>query len=111
MSAVEDYLQANSDYEDAKSALFTLSRSLKEFADRLERYPEKTMFSNLSGDKGMPMEVSLSRETMSFDANAWPTPLQIHEAIRQRLEAKGRVETAWRAVPDALRKSLVPPQI
>lgn len=82
---------------------------LLQFGEHLKNYPEKVCFSN-SG-VGLPADIVMSRTTKSLDASVWPTPDQIQTAIATRFEAKRKVQTAWAAVPDAMRPSLVPPTL
>lgn len=108
MSAVEDYLQANAEFESAKKELSTIAEELQMFAAQLARNPETTQFANTN--VGLPMDISVSSRTKSFDATQWPTPERIQTAIAKRFNAKRKVQTAWGAVPRELQASLVAPK-
>lgn len=108
MSAIDDYLAANAEFERCKKALDDLTRNLQTFANQLSKNPENTMFSN--GSVGLPVDIVMSQRTVSFDAHTWPTPDNIQTVISERFEAKRRVQAAWSVIPQDLRASVVPPK-
>lgn len=110
MGAVENYLNANTEFEAAKRDLSRLAATLQEFGQNLQHHPERTFFSNVGESGGLPMDIVMSSASKSMDANAWPTPGQIQAAIGRRFAAKQAVQTAWSAVPEAMRTSLVAPK-
>lgn len=109
MSAVEEYLTANAEFEAAKTALTGLTTTIIQFGSELARNPEGVHFANTS--VGLPMDIAMSSSSKTIDANAWPTPDQIHTAIMRRYQAKRNVQTKWNAVPEAMRASLVAPRL
>lgn len=111
MSAVEKYLEANNEFEEAKRALSQIARTIQEFGTNLQQYPERTYFSNLGEGGELPVDIMMTRMSKSMDANSWPNPLQIQAAVRRRFAAKQAAQAAWETVPNNLRSSLVPPRV
>ena len=108
MSAVEEYLAANVEFEEAKAALNNIASLITRFGAELGRNPERIHFSNTS--VGLPIDVAMNSASQSVDANEWPTPDKIHLAIARRYEAKRKVENKWAAIPQAMRSALIPPK-
>ncbi len=111
MKELEAYIHANSEFEDAKAALTGIARSLEEVGKRLQQSPESVHFSNLGEGGGLPMDIVMSSRSRSYDADTWPTALEIQQAIGRRFEAKRRAQTAWSAIPAQAQASLVPPKL
>lgn len=106
MSIVDEYLQANAEYEAAKKEFSGITDKLKEFTSQLYAYPEATFFNNCKVN--LPMDITIRGK--GYDANDWPTPDHIQQAIARRFEARVRVVDAWSKVPKNLQQSLVPPK-
>lgn len=111
MKEIENYLTANSEFEEAKASLARLARLLEDVGKRLQSFPEYTHFSNVGEGGGLPMDIVMSSRSRSYDANEWPTPLDLQKAIGRRFEAKRRAQEAWGAVPANLQASLVAPKL
>jgi hypothetical protein len=101
-------------YLDAKAAFENHDKRVKEFAqflasvgNAISGQPGKFIFSNTN--VGLPMEASMSPDSVSVNANEWRTPQQIQEMLAEWHKLKSEMRSAWDAVPAARRDGLKPP--
>lgn len=101
-------------YLDAKAAFEGIEKKLAEFSNFLihvggaiSRQPGRFIFSNC--DSGLPMEASMSRDSVSVNANDWKTPKQIQEMLGEWHKLKDAMHVAWQNVPPARKEGLKPP--
>ncbi len=111
MSVIEQYLHANAAWNDAKFEFEQLVHLIQEVGRELATRPERTRFSNVGAEGGLPMEMAFATDARSFDGDLWPTATQINARIVARAKARRAAQNAWQAVPPELRSGLVAPQL
>lgn len=108
--AIAKYLQARTDYEAMRTELASVADMFTTVANALRNTPTKLIFSNTSG-QGLPMEASMSRDSISVNANDWKTPQQLMEMLARVHQVRDRTRDAWFSVPENMRSGLqAPPQ-
>jgi hypothetical protein len=105
--STDAYLDAKAAFERVEKQLFDFGQMLASVGGAISRQPGKFIFSNC--DMGLPMEASMSRESVTVDANQWRTPRQIQEMLAEWHKVKNAMYSAWAAVPASRRESLKPP--
>jgi len=106
MGQVEDYLTAKTNFEKIDSEIRNLAVKIQQVGSAMANNPGRFIFSN-SG-KGLPPEASMSRDSISANADHWPSADKIMEMLSQWHDAKDKAERAWGAVSQEHRNNLVP---
>ncbi len=104
---IDAYLKAKVEYDDAKSEIEKIASALVDIARVLRQKPLRFIFSNTSG--GLPMEASMSSDSVSADANAWPDPPKIMKALDRLHSAHRAYGAAWHGIDERLRSGLQRP--
>jgi hypothetical protein len=105
--STDAYLDAKAAFENIENKVRDMSQTLINVGGAINRQPGRFIFSNC--DLGLPMEASMSRDSISVDANQWKTPKQIQEMLAEWHKLKDAMHTAWQNVPAARREGLKPP--
>lgn len=105
--SVETYLNAKKAFEDVVAKIAEVANDLAATAQALRAQPGRMIFSNCS--VGLPMEASMSRDSVSINADHWKTPTQIQELLGQWHETRSKMMSAWTGLPDHMRANLVAP--
>lgn len=108
MSAIENYLAANSRWNAAKAQTAAIAQALKQVSELLTRQPEQIVFAN--SNVGLPAEIVMNSHSISIDAKTWPMPDDIQASLAERYAARKAVVSAWSDVPSELKSGLVPPK-
>jgi hypothetical protein len=105
--STDAYLDAKAAFEQHEKKLQDFGNFLIQAGNAIRNQPGRFIFSNCG--IGLPMEASMSRDSVSVNANEWRTPQQIQETIAEWHKLKDAMRGAWDAVPAARREGLKPP--
>jgi hypothetical protein len=105
--STDAYLDAKDSFERADRAIKEFGQFITEVGRNLMQNPGRFIFSNCQ--PGLPMEASMSRDSVSVNANDWRSPQQIQEIIAQWHELRSAMYAAWDNVPLSRRDGLKPP--
>lgn len=105
--STDAYLDAKAAFERIDRKVRDVGRQLSAVGTALATNPSKFIFANLS--LGLPMEASMSRDSVSVDANNWLSAIQIQTLLSEWHNAKADMMGAWSNVPNDRRSNLVAP--
>jgi hypothetical protein len=105
--STDAYLDAKAAFERADTKIKQLGQFISEAGRNLMQKPGRFIFSNCQ--PGLPMEASMSRDSVSINATDWRSPQQIQEAIAEWHKLKDAMNSAWDSVPHERREGLKPP--
>lgn len=106
--STDAYLDAKTAFEDKERDVQQFSQLLSKVSSALTRQPGKFIFSNV--DAGLPMEASMSRDSVSVNANDWKSPKQIQEMLGEWHKLKDAMHVAWGNIPENRKEGLKPPR-
>ncbi len=104
---MEEYANLRAKYEQATAARTQMIATLNSAVRAMLQSPALFHFSNCEG--GFPAEVIMNRTAPSFDANQWPTAVQIQQVFVRWHEARQAAESAWRGLSPEQQKAMQPP--
>jgi hypothetical protein len=105
--STDAYLDAKAAFERIQQQIADAARSLVEVGNALQRSPGTFSFSNTS--QGLPAEAIMSRDSVSANADRWPTAKRVMELLAEYHQAKSAMQQAWSNVPAGRRAGLVAP--
>jgi len=110
MSAMTDaYVLARRNFDQARAARDRLIEYISGVANQMKTNPERFSFANTQG--GYPAEVAMTRNSVSVNADEWPSVPHIEQIFIAHYSAKGAMLDAWRAVPQEDRNAFQPPPV
>ncbi|MGO4677530.1 hypothetical protein AB4Z40_32030 [Bosea sp. 2YAB26] len=107
MSVVEEYLSAKADFTRFETQLGEYATQIQTVATALMRQPGRMIFANV--ESGLPMEASMSRDSISFNGSEWKTAGQLQALLAEWHEKRRRMTSAWGAVPSDMKPNLSGP--
>jgi hypothetical protein len=107
--STDAYLDAKAAFEQHEKKLQNFGNFLVEAGSGIRSQPGRVIFSNVSSGVGLPMEASMSRDSISINARDWRTPEQIQEMLAEWHKLRDAMRGAWEAVPQTRREGLKPP--
>ncbi|WP_439605477.1 hypothetical protein [Shinella sp.] len=105
--SIEAYLDARDAFAQAKARVDEYARELSIISDALRNKPNKIIVSNVS--LGLPMEASMSRDSLSIDGSGWKTAEQFQQMLSDFHDAKSKMQNAWSTIPESRRAGLQQP--
>lgn len=109
MNAVTRYVAANAELEAAKADLWAMTRTLRDFAHVLERHPAELCFVGLAPADD-PLAGRHGGRSRQWAADTFPGPASLQAALARLQDAAETARSAWDAVPELQRVSLVAPR-
>ena len=102
-AAVHQYLAAWTAFDEAKARILSFVRIVDGVGKELASHPERFHFTNLKTE--MPIGTPVS----DFDAEKWPTAIEIQSAISAWHQTYETLLESWRQIPQQERGSLKEP--
>jgi hypothetical protein len=102
--STDAYLDAKAAFEQSDAKIKEFGQFLSAVGSNLMQKPGRFMFSNCQ--PGLPIEASMSADSISVNAGDWRSPQQIQESIADWHKKKDAMLSAWESVPHERREGL-----
>lgn len=106
--SIESYIEAKTAMERHEAELAKLAEHYLRLGAALKNQPGRMIFANTSA--GLPLEASMSRDSVSLDANDFRTPAQMQEMLGQWHKLNDAMMNAWSALGSAAQANVSPPR-
>lgn len=105
---IAEYQEAMQKHSDAQSKVERLVKTVSESAAILKDR-RHAMFANTEGNIGFPMEIALSSNTPTINAQTFPTGNQLAAAVAAWHTTRTEVRNAYEQIPSDQRAVVVAP--